>query len=82
MSPPSNDNPPTGADRYRQATGAQPVGGGIGGPDDPEQVLWEGGFSGKAMIGYWIFAVLVTAGAVAAVVFFPPALIGAAPAAG
>ncbi len=29
-------------------------------PDDPEHDLWKGGFSPKAMIGYWLLAAVVT----------------------
>jgi membrane protein YdbS with pleckstrin-like domain len=33
-------------------------------PDEPETKLWNGGFSPKAMIGYWLFAALLTAGGI------------------
>src|SRR5436190_22423800 len=37
-------------------------------PDDPEHDLWKGGFSPKAMIGYWLMAGVVTiAGVVAGI---------------
>lgn len=39
-------------------------------PDDPEEQLWEGRYSGKDMIGTWILAVLITAGFVIAGVYF------------
>jgi uncharacterized membrane protein YdbT with pleckstrin-like domain len=39
-------------------------------PDEPEQKLWAGGFSPKAMIGYWLLAALVTLAGVVAGAFF------------
>jgi membrane protein YdbS with pleckstrin-like domain len=54
----------TPAERLRQAGNAAAV------PVD-EQDLWRGGFSPKAMVGYWIIAGIVTAGAVAACVLMP-----------
>jgi membrane protein YdbS with pleckstrin-like domain len=36
--------------------------------DDIEQDLWEGGYSGKSMVGSWIGAGLITAGVVAALI--------------
>jgi uncharacterized membrane protein YdbT with pleckstrin-like domain len=43
------------------------------GPTEPEQTLWEGGYSWKAMVGGWILSLLVTIAAMilAAVVPFP-----------
>lgn len=38
--------------------------------DDPEHDLWKGGFSPKAMIGYWLLAGLVTIAAVVIGVLF------------
>lgn len=39
-------------------------------PDEPEQKLWTGGFSPKAMIGYWILAAILTVvGIIAGVIF-------------
>jgi membrane protein YdbS with pleckstrin-like domain len=35
-------------------------------PDDPEHDLWKGGFSPKAMIGYWLLAGVVTVVAIIA----------------
>lgn len=43
---------PTGAEKVRRAPMAA----------EPETRLWAGGFSPKAMIGYWIFAGLLTIG--------------------
>jgi membrane protein YdbS with pleckstrin-like domain len=45
--------PPTGAERIKQR-----------GPmaAEPETKLWSGGFSPKAMVGYWIMAALLTVG--------------------
>lgn len=43
-------------------------------PDEPETKLWSGGFSPKAMIGYWLLAgVLTIGGAIAAAFGGPPA---------
>lgn len=41
-------------------------------PDEPETKLWYGGFSPKAMIGYWIFAAVLTVGGLIAGIFFGP----------
>jgi hypothetical protein len=39
-------------------------------PDEPEQKLWAGGFSPKAMIGYWLLAAVITvAGIIAGALF-------------
>lgn len=52
---------PTPADKLRQR-GAS--------PDEPETNLWQGGFSPKAMIGYWLLAAVITiAGITAAAIF-------------
>jgi membrane protein YdbS with pleckstrin-like domain len=40
--------------------------------DDVEQNLWAGGYSGKAMIGSWFGAAILTAGLIVAAVMFPP----------
>jgi len=47
-------------------------------PDEPEQKLWAGGFSPKAMIGYWILAAIVTVGGIIAGVFLSVPTAGAA----
>lgn len=39
--------------------------------DSQEQVLWEGGFSGKAMLGSWVLAMLVTVAAIVAAMMLP-----------
>ena len=39
-------------------------------PDDPEHDLWKGGFSPKAMVLYWLLALVVTIVAVVAGVIF------------
>lgn len=41
-------------------------------PDEPETKLWHGGFSPKAMIGYWLLAAIFTVGGIVAGVFFGP----------
>jgi len=51
------------ADKLRQRTAT---------PDEPETKLWSGGFSPKAMIGYWLLAALFTVGGIIAGVFFGP----------
>ena len=38
-------------------------------PDEPETKLWSGGFSPKAMIGYWLLAAVLTIAGVIAGVF-------------
>lgn len=38
-------------------------------PDDPEHDLWKGGFSPKAMLGYWLIAGLVTVVAIVVGIF-------------
>lgn len=42
---------------------------------DPEEELWTGGYSGKAMVGTWIMLLLISIGLVAAAFAFPPILI-------
>lgn len=49
------------AERIRQRGGS---------PDEPETKLWNGGFSPKAMIGYWLMAALFTVAGIVAGVFF------------
>jgi uncharacterized membrane protein YdbT with pleckstrin-like domain len=39
--------------------------------NDPEQTLWHGGYSFKAMYGYWLVALLVTIAALVASVMLP-----------
>jgi uncharacterized membrane protein YdbT with pleckstrin-like domain len=39
-------------------------------PDEPEQKLWAGGFSPKAMLGYWLLAAIITVGGIIAGVVF------------
>ena len=51
------------------------------GPDD-EQELWSGGYSGKAMIGSWIGAGIVTIAAIAVAVAIPEPMVQMAAAAG
>ena len=41
-------------------------------PDEPETKLWAGGFSPKAMIGYWLLALLITVGGIIAGIFTGP----------
>ena len=43
--------------------------------DDPEDDLWKGGFSPKAMIGYWLLAGVVTIAAVVVGVVFNYAVV-------
>lgn len=43
--------------------------------DDPDDALWAGGFSGKAMIGSWMIAGVITVVAVIASVLMPPAML-------
>jgi membrane protein YdbS with pleckstrin-like domain len=73
-SPASSDQPAIGApvgesasDRFRQATQPRP-------PDakDKEEDLWVGGFSGKAMLGSWLLAGLVTVALLVGVLLFGP----------
>ncbi len=42
-------------------------------PDEPETNLWKGGFSPKAMLGYWLLALVITLGGFVAGLFFGPA---------
>lgn len=46
-------------------------------PDEPETKLWNGGFSPKAMIGYWLFAAVLTVVGCIAAAFATPATAGA-----
>lgn len=39
---------------------------------DEEATLWSGGYSGKAMVGSWIAAIIVSAGLGAGAIFAPP----------
>lgn len=55
----------TPAERLRQSGAAAPTSAG------DEQDLWRGGFSPKAMVSYWIFAAIVTVGAIIAGVLLP-----------
>lgn len=71
---PSGSSEPTRPDsaieRFRAAAGA-------GASDDlnHEEVLWEGSYSGKAMFGSWLLALLVTiGGAIAALMLLESAL--------
>lgn len=43
--------------------------------DDPENDLWKGGFSPKAMIGYWLLAAVVTVVAVVVGIVFSNAVV-------
>ena len=43
--------------------------------DDPENDLWKGGFSPKAMIGYWLLAAVVTVVAVVVGIVFNNAVV-------
>jgi membrane protein YdbS with pleckstrin-like domain len=60
---------PTGAEsageRFRQATQPRPAS-----DKDREEDLWVGGFSGKAMIGSWLLAGLITVALLVCVVLF------------
>jgi membrane protein YdbS with pleckstrin-like domain len=47
-------------------------------PDEPETKLWHGGFSPKAMIGYWLLAIALTVIGCIAAAFATPATLGAA----
>ena len=38
---------------------------------DPEDDIWQGGFSPKAMIGFWLLAILASVGVIVAVVMVP-----------
>lgn len=38
---------------------------------DPEEELWRGGYSGKAMIGTWLGLILITIGLIAAAILIP-----------
>src|SRR5262245_51134000 len=54
----------TPAEQMRAAKAAA-----AGGADsDVESLLWSGGFSWKAMLGYWLLAILATIGAIAVAV--------------
>ena len=44
---------------------------GAAGSTADEQELWRGGFSPKAMVGYWIIAAIATVAAIVAGVFIP-----------
>lgn len=41
------------------------------GESNAEQQLWQGGFSPKAMVGYWLLAAVVTVAAIVVSVLFP-----------
>lgn len=57
--PPQSDRPAT--DRSpNMAERLRPGGAGNGGPEEPEQELWRGGYSPKAMLGNWAVSALVT----------------------
>src|SRR5687767_11407209 len=43
---------------------------------DPEQQLWHGGYSAKAMYGSWLVAILVTIAAIVACVLLPNPITG------
>ncbi len=60
----SNPNPksPSQADKLKPNTDRDP---------NPEVMLWSGTFSAKSMIGTWIVLVLLTIGAVVAIVLIP-----------
>lgn len=47
------------------------------GPDEPEQTLWTGSYSGKAMVGTWIVVGLLSLILIVAGVLIPVILIGA-----
>lgn len=57
----ADTQPSAGAERLREATGGRPA-------DEAERQLWQGGYSGQAMIGSWVVAgvsslvVLIVAG--------------------
>ena len=57
---------PTAAERFRNAT--QSI---RDQQDDPEDDLWEGGFSGKALIGWWIGSAVATVAAIILAIMFP-----------
>jgi uncharacterized membrane protein YdbT with pleckstrin-like domain len=59
----SKDTVTTPAERIR-------AGLGVGAPAD-EKDLWRGGFSPKAMVGYWIIAGLITLAAIVAGILLP-----------
>jgi uncharacterized membrane protein YdbT with pleckstrin-like domain len=40
--------------------------------DEPEQTLWQGGYSPQAMVGGWLLSLVVTVVAFVAGAFFPP----------
>lgn len=60
---------PTPVEQVRQRAAA------AGGDNDAERQLWQGGFSPKAMIGYWLLAGLVTIAAIVASVLFPDPMV-------
>jgi membrane protein YdbS with pleckstrin-like domain len=63
--PPVEGTASEGADRLRRGHT----------PDEPEQELWAGGYSGKAMVGSWILGGLIGIGLIVVAVLFPPAAI-------
>jgi membrane protein YdbS with pleckstrin-like domain len=57
------------------AAGAEklrPRGGSSAGGDDPEETVWEGGYSGKAMMSAWLVAFAVTVVIVVAAFYLDP----------
>lgn len=63
--PGTND---TALDRFKGKLTAQSAAA-----NDTETLLWKGGYSPKAMISYWVVALLITVGLIVGGVFFPPA---------
>ncbi len=79
--PPASDESPvmgnsTAAQKFRDGIEAKQAG-----VDDydPEEELWTGGYSGKAMVGTWILIGLVSIGLMAASLFLSPLALIAIP---
>lgn len=64
LSPPTA-GPPTAADKLRAVQAASAAAA------DPEQTLWTGGYSAKAMYGSWLLAAAVTLAGGVASIFIP-----------
>lgn len=62
---PTTGNPPSAADKLRAVQAASAAAA------DPEQTLWTGGYSAKAMYGSWLLAAAVTLAGGIASVFIP-----------
>ena len=60
---------PTPVEQMKQRAAA------TGGDSEAERQLWQGGFSPKAMIGYWLLAGIVTVAAIVVAVLFPDPMV-------